>query len=124
MLRIATAAVTLCVLVACAPQAPPSLRPYPLPVASRIVIPIIPHCSYGGGAMDWTFTPTAGVVPAVAWYTIIDQVYGPHQAGQIIAGTPSTVVVRVLPWQLFMLASDTTWVPVSGVVVNPPPLCA
>ncbi len=73
--------------------------------------------------MDWTFTPPVGQVPTVAWYTVVDQVVGPHQPVQALAGGVATIVSRVLPWQLFMLTSDDRWAAVSGIVVNPPPSC-
>jgi hypothetical protein len=105
-------------LAACAPQAPPNLRPAPLPVASRIVIPIYPHCNYGMFS-DFTFT-----APVSAWYTAIGST-GPQQAQQVTAGA-SAVVVRPSnagPWQLYMLTTETVWAPVSNIVVNYPGAC-
>lgn len=121
--RAAVVVVALLVLAACAPQAPPNLRPAPLPVASRIVIPIDPHCNYGVFS-DFTFTPPVDVVPQVAWYTAIDST-GPAPALQLPAGGRATIVrpSNGGPWQLYMLASDTSWAPVSNIVVNYPGVC-
>lgn len=121
MKKLALAAVAVA-LVACAPQAPPNLRPM-VPTAHQIVIPITPHCDFGQFS-DWTLTPPVGQVPPVAWYTAITQ-GGPHPALSLTAGVPATVVLPSGegPWQLFMLTSDTTWAPVSNIVVNPAPRC-
>jgi hypothetical protein len=112
------------VLAACAaPQAPPSLRPAPLPVASRIVIPITPHCNYGQFS-DFTFTPPVGVVPPLAWYVAIDAT-GPQPALHLAAGQQAVIVrpSNAGPWQLYMLTTETLWAPVSNIVVNYPGVC-
>jgi len=87
-------------------------------VASRLNVTITPGCNYGMFS-DFTF-----VAPVSAWYTAIDTT-GPQQAFQAAAGTKAAVV-RVSnsgPWQLYMLTSDTTWAPISGIVVNYPGVC-
>lgn len=121
-MRLRAAVLGLALLAACAPQAPPSLRPI-LPTAHQLVIPITPGCDYGVFS-TWTFVPPLGQTPAVAWYDAVSSTGG-HPALQGVAGQSVTVTLPsgVGPWQLFLLTPDTTWAPVSNVVVNPPPRC-
>lgn len=122
MKRLMAIIATIC--LACAPTAPKELRPR-LPDVSQLVIPVIPICDWGV-LSTWSFTPPVFKVPAMAWYTVIDSISGPHQAMQIVVGQTVTITLAdgtTGPWQVYILSPDNVWLPVTGIVVNPAPLC-
>lgn len=122
MKRLIAVIAVLC--IACAPHAPSSLRPR-IPTVTQLIIPVVPECNWGG-LSTWTFTPTVGKVPLEAWYTVIDTISGPHEAIKLIAGQQVTITLAngtTGPWQVYILTPDNDWAPVSGIIVNPAPIC-